>query len=218
MEILHLAANAISYNTVDFCCAGAAEEYSPIVEDTYSQLNWYQGRSMPENLPHPLADDSKGKSFPLSEGSVFFTVCSTEYVLKTAGNHQCFFTPVNNIRKFDQDIDIIISGAGGGPQDVCELEILSFLLSHQKTPTGLLFSKNFFGETFAVGPLLSSAMAWDILVNEKDYPAYPVNDALADYVQAIDTFASVNSILVIAGSRDGEVSAGLFTKNKIIDL
>ncbi len=211
MEILHFAASAITNNTVDFCLAGAAEEYSSIVEDTYKQLNLYQEQSIPDKLPYPVINNSESKGFPLSEGSVFFSVCSKEYAAKTSVTPYCFFTPVSDINIFSKEVDIIISGAGGGPQDTYELEALSCILTRQNTPTGLLFSKNFFGETFAVSPLLSSSIAWDILVNKKAYSAYPVNDSLADKTHTVTDFSSVNSILVIAGSRDGEVSGGVFT-------
>lgn len=211
MEILHYAAYAIAHNTFGFCCAGATEEYSPLVEDAYKQLNWYKGIK-PYILPSPISDDNVGRGFPLSEGSVFFSVCSTEYALKTPAEHQCFFTPVANIQTFKEEVDLIISGAGGGPQDIYELEALSLVLSHQKKPVGILFSKCFFGETFAVSPLLSSAMAWDILINSTGYPPFATHNTIKQKITEIIHFTDVKSILVIAASRNKEISAGLFTK------
>lgn len=212
MEILHMAADAIIHNTTEFCCAGAVEEYSPIVEGIYKQLNWYQG-SLPDTLPHPCLKDRECKCFPTSEGSVFFSVSSKEYALKKSDIPKCFFTPISEIEEFSEEVDLVISDAGGGPQDNCELNTLLPIFSRQKAKPGILFSKAFFGETFAVSPLLSSAVAWDILVNKKEYPFFPVNKLLADKVGQVLDFSSVNSILIVAGSREGEVSAGILSRN-----
>lgn len=212
MEILHYAANSIEHNELDFCCAGAAEEYSPLVEDTYKQINWFGGTA-PHILPSPINSNIGRNGFIVSEGSVFFSLCSIKYASENPVNHKCFFTPIDDIHTFNREVDIIISGAGGGPQDIYELEALSLLLEHQKKPTSILFSKCFFGETFAVGPLLSSAIAWDILVNRTAYPSFPLHDDLKRRSSEISDLSEIKSILVLAASRDGEISAGLFTKD-----
>ena len=120
---------------------------------------------------------------------------------------------MDDLNKFNEEVDIIISGAGAGPQDEYELETLSLILSRQQLPTGILFSKPFFGETFAAGSLLSSAMAWDILINKEAYPSFSLHDELKNKASNISDFTAVKRILVIAASRDGEVSAGFFAIN-----
>ncbi len=212
MEILHYAVSALIRNDLPFYCAGATEEYSPLVEDAYHLLNWYK-EAIPTKLPSPVNGNLNESGFSLSEGSVFFTLCPLECSPKNTNINNCFFTPVDDIKSFNKEIDIIISGAGGGPQDVYELEALSLIASNQKTPTGILFSKCFFGETFAVGPLLSSTIAWDILVNNKKYPAFPIHDNLKQDNIVTGDFPGIQSILVLSASRDSDISAGLFTKH-----
>ncbi len=211
MEILHFAASAILEKDIDFCCVGASEEYSSLVEDVYKKLSWYNGKG-PAKLPLPINSTSANDSFILSEGSLFFSVRNAESAKENSGTGYCYFTPVDDPKTFDQDVDLIISGAGGGPQDSCELEALSQLLSRQKNPPALLFSKCFFGETFALSPLLSSAIAWDILVNKSTYPFYPVHDSLKNCCNNSVDFTHLSSILVVSANRDGAFSLGLFTR------
>ncbi len=211
MEILHYAASAVEEKGIDFCCVGASEEYSSLVEEAYKKLSWYNGKG-PAMLPLPINSTSANDSFILSEGSAFFSVRNAASVKKNPGTEYCFFTPVEDPETFNRDVDCIISGAGGGPQDSCELDALSQLLSRQKKPPCILFSKCFFGETFALSPLLSSAIAWDILVNKSVYPLYPVHDSLNNYDNGTMDFCTMSSILVVSANRDGELSLGLFTK------
>lgn len=211
MDILHHAAFALAYTSLECCFAGAAEEYSSLVEDAYKKLDWYPG-TLPSHLPSPINEQSRA-GIGLSEGSVFCALCRKETIQGQPETAHCFFTPVDDIHTFNQDIDIVISGAGGGPQDIYELDALSLVLSQQNKPTGVLFSKCFFGETFAVGALLSAAMAWDILVNTTAYPSFPLHGKLKQKSRSITDFSEVTSILVLSASRDGQVSAGLFTKS-----
>jgi len=214
---LNQAAFSIANGIYDTCCAGAAEEYSPLVEEAYKKIAWYDDNDKnPPYLPYPRNNSiADRKALNLSEASAFFSLNKPENVINEPDNNYCLYSPVNDLNNLDEEIDLIISGAGGGPQDEYELETLSFILSRQQTPTGILFSKPFFGETFAAGSLLSSAMAWDILVNKEFYPSFPLHEELKDKAIIISDFTTVKHILVVAASRDGEVSAGLFTKNPL---
>ena len=212
---LNLAAFSIANGIYDTCCVGAAEEYSPLVEEAYNKIAWYDGNDKnPACLPFPQDNPTPDRrSLTLSEAAVFFTLSKPENFPDKSDNTCCFYSPIDDLHTFDEEVDIIISGAGAGPQDEYELEILSLTLSHQQSPTGLLFSKPFFGETFAAGSLLSSAIAWDILINKRDYPCFPLHDELKDKSSNISDFTAIRRILVVAASRDGEVSAGLFAIN-----
>jgi hypothetical protein len=109
----------------------------------------------------------------------------------------------------DVDADLVISGAGGGPHDVHELELLRTALTGRHKRLPVLFPKRFFGETFAVGPMLSLVAAWDILTNDASYPLAPVHQDLS--ALAADTIApsEVASALILSANREGAVSAGL---------
>lgn len=210
MEVLHAASEALAFSSLDFCCAGAAEEFSPLVETIYGQRNRYGG-SPPHQLPSPLTGSDNQGSFGMSEASVFMTLCQTSYVDKNASLPYCHFTPVDDVDQFDRKVDCIISGAGGGPQDRHELDALQSILTRQPGKTPLLFSKPLFGETFGVGPLLSVAIAYDMIVHKNSYPSFPVHNSLRPYTTEILENSAIHSVLVIAAARDGRVSAGLLT-------
>ncbi len=213
MDILHFAAEALDHGISQLCIAGAAEEFSPFIADTYAQCNRYNGVS-PPHLPQPLSANKADTGFLLSEAGIFFVLSSIEYAEQLNRTDFCLFTPVDSLNDGLQEIDIIISGAGGGPQDVFELKALSTFLSRRKKPAGILFSKCFFGETAAAGPLLSSAMAWDILINKTVYPAFPVHPSLKQYTTAITDVTDIGKVLVISASRDGDISAGVLALPK----
>ena len=211
---LNQGAFSIAHGIYNTCCAGATEEYSTLVEEAYKKIHWYNDNNeRPEYLPFPQDTSSTvKKTFPLSEACVFFILTTHENALNMSDDNYCFYQPVDDMQTFNEEVDLIISGAGAGAQDDYELEALSLVLSRQKLPTGILFSKPFFGETFAVSPLISSAMAWDILVNKEIYPSYPLHKDLKDKASEITDFKALKTILVIAASRDQEVSAGFFIK------
>lgn len=212
MLVLDRAARLLAQGLFKTCCAGAAEEYAEIVEGAYKALHWYGGEK-PAHLPFPpeKASHTAG-GFILSEASVFFFMTTIADALRAAPKKYCLFSPVAGIAAFDEPVDLIISGAGGGPQDASELSALHCILSSQKKPPALIFSKPFFGETFAAGALLSSAIAWDILVNGRPYPSFPAHPSLQEKISDTPDFAAIKSILVVAASRDKQVLAGLFTK------
>jgi 3-oxoacyl-(acyl-carrier-protein) synthase len=202
LEALTYGIDTIARGESALCCVGAAEEYSPLVESHYRELGWYPG-AVPAHLPHPLSSGAAVQGVGVSEGSVFLALSAPG--LGDAA--RCRVTPVDNLGRLDLDVDLVISGAGGGPQDVCEAEALRSVLGRAKRPPALLFTKPFFGETFAVGSLLSVAVAWDIVTNGTAYPLHPASDDLRASVAATVDFARVNSVLVLAAARDGQVSA-----------
>lgn len=208
LEVLHYAVDALEYTGLDFALAGTTEEYSPLIEDAYKAVNRFAGPP-PEWLPLP--DDSQGYS--LSEGSVFFTLCSNSFIAGNQETPYCLYTPLDSIDQIEQDIDIIISGAGGGAQDAAELDALTRVVSRQSKPPAILFSKCFFGETFACGAMLSAAMAWDILVNKSIYHSFTLHDSLNNNSKVMTDLNNITSILVIAGNRENRLSMGLFADN-----
>lgn len=212
MLVLDRAARLIHQGVFTSCCAGAAEEYSEIVEGAYRTLHWYNGEK-PAYLPFPAEKNSPAtKGFLLSEASVFFFMTSDADARLLPEKKCCLFSPVSDPAGFDAPVDLIISGAGAGPQDEYELSALHTILSSQKNPPALIFSKPFFGETFAPGSLLSGAIAWDILVNGQAYPSFPAHPSLKEKISCHPDFTAIKSILVIAAGRDKQVQAGLFTK------
>lgn len=207
LDALIQAAHAILDRRVPACLVGAAEEYSPLVQQVYARQGWFSGEP-PEALPAVLdAGASPPTGFGASEGSVFFVAAQQDLSERAPG---CLFYPVEEPERFDGQADLIISGAGGGPQDAAELRALEHVLHHQRRPPPVLFSKCFFGETFAVGPLLSAALAWDILQNGSAYPLYPLHPNLLQHRSEQSWPTEVRRVLVLAGSRSGEVSASLF--------
>lgn len=211
---LNQAAFSIVNGIYECCCAGAAEEYSQLVEEAYKKIEWYDDNvEKPEYLPYPQNNSaSHRKALNLSEAGVFFNLTKPENVPDKSDNNYCFYCPIDDLDSFNEEVDIIISGAGAGPQDEYELKALSLILPRLDLPTGILFSKPFFGETFAPGSLLSSAIAWDILINKKNFPSFPLHAQLKEGTANISEIIDIKRILVIAASRDGEVTAGLFSK------
>jgi len=206
LEVLCHAAAKVLDGTHELCYAGATEEYSPIVEDVYRRVGWYRGR-LPDALPWPFAEGS-GLGLGVSEGSVVCVVGRPSAVSAP----RCLFTPVDDLDSLETPPDLVVCGAGGGPQDAHELKALQGLLPRFRRPVPLLFSKPFFGETFAVGSLLSLAMAWDVLVNRARYPSYPAHESLRDRVAGAYDPGAVSTALVMAADREGSVAAGLLSR------
>jgi len=205
LEVLNHAAGKVLDGTHGLCFAGAAEEYSTIVDDVYGRLGWYRGEETPY-LPCPYEEGSR-RGCGLSEGSV---VC----VLGPADSADGLgYTPVRDLRSLPARTDLVISGAGGGPQDTYELEALRRLAQSIGRPVPILFSKKHCGETFAVGGLLSLAIAWDILRNRAAYPAAELHPALAGPCPGAFDPAAVRSVLVLSCSREGGFAAGLLSRS-----
>jgi 3-oxoacyl-(acyl-carrier-protein) synthase len=204
LDALNAAANAVLAGDYPRCLAGAAEEFSSHVEQVYRGFGWYSGNA-PEFLPN--TDGSHG--FAMAEAGLFF-------MIERPGDRPmpgpaCVYEPLDSATALPGDIDLIISGAGGGPQDVHELGILESVLAKTgKRP--VVFTKPFFGETFAVAPLLSVALAGDILRNGASYPVFPACKALAGKALFSYDPASISRVLILAAARTGDVSAGVLSK------
>jgi 3-oxoacyl-(acyl-carrier-protein) synthase len=204
MVAMNLAAQAILRGDYDFCCTGASEEYSGLVADVYRRRGWFCGE-IPVSLPCLI----HSQGFAQSEGSCFCVLG------RYSGKDErvCLFTPLSSIDALDHTVDVVISGAGGGPQDRYELDALERIFSRSKKPPQVLFSKCFFGETFSTGAFLSIAMAWDILMNGARYPAYPLDPSIIRASLRDDCGSrDVTSVLVVSASRGGAVTAGLLTR------
>jgi hypothetical protein len=210
LDVLNHAAYSILDGRLEACFAGAAEEYSPLVEEAYRRFKWFPV-NQPLFLPSPMTDASPSTGFGISEGSVFISLEKVEQT--QPGRHRgCFYSPVEVLSTIEGGYDLIISCAGGGPADTYELTALRTLLDNTHTKPGLLFSKCFFGETFAVGPLLSAAIAWDILQNKSEYPVFPAHPSLRATINPQPDFSKVNSVLIVAAGRSGDVSAGIISR------
>ncbi|MBD3240611.1 MAG: hypothetical protein GF331_08515 [Chitinivibrionales bacterium] len=124
----------------------------------------------------------------------------------------CLFTPLEDCTDLPQPPDLIVCGAGGGPQDRYELDALANVLANTDSPTPVLFPKSFLGETFAVGPLFALAVAWDILATAARYPSYPVHDSLAGRVADTYEPGKVKRILVLSANREGLILGGMLER------
>jgi hypothetical protein len=202
MLVLNQAAYALMQGDFRFCCAGAAEEYSQVVADVYARLGWFCGPA-----PRALPCMDEGTGFSQSEGSCFMVLARSEQQ-----HGACFFEPVDHIDNIGEDIDLVISGAGGGPTDRFERDALVKILSRQATPAGVIFSKCFFGETFSVGALLGGAMAWDIIVNGAAYPHYPLEESIARCAAPAIDYSAIRTVLVLSAGRNGKFAAGIFRR------
>ena len=201
LDLLAHGAECLKANEYGAYLAGSAEEYSPLVESIYSRLGWYNG-STPEFLPLP----GQSSGFGVSEGSAFL-------VLEKPGEDNrertiCTYSPIG---KLDCDLcpDLIISGAGGGPQDRFELNALIEL--QRSCSAEIIFSKELFGECFALGGLLSSVLACSIIQHGTNIiHKVKLNPDLAQS-RKIENKKS-DKVLVLAASRDGQISAGMFER------
>ncbi len=200
LDVLAEATDSITFGDYSACIAGAAEEYSPLVESVYRQSGWCASAA-PGKLPAP----GHRAGFGAGEGSVFFGVTP---VGKFTNAHVpfCLYTPIDDLFAFEKPVDLIVSGAAGGPQDRFELEALSRILAVQPSPPALRFTKQIVRETFAPGALWSVALAWDTIVNQVAYPSFPIHENIHHLCGNHKPI--VQSALVIAGSREGTVAGG----------
>lgn len=199
IDILSFGAEAVLNGEYESFLAGAAEEYSPIIEQIYHRKNWFNGES-PQFLPKD-SEDTNG--YAISEGSAFLifeklTDNSIERAL-------ALYSPVNSEIE-EVNCDLIISGAGGGPQDSFELEFLGKYL--QKNKTGVAFTNVIFGNCFALSGAYSAVLACACLHNRCNIlpkvNKHPKLDAI------INDSVKVSSVMVTGAGRDGQSAAGLF--------
>jgi hypothetical protein len=208
-DVLNTAARAMADGRYPRCCVGATEEYSAVVEEAYARFGWYHGIA-PAALPCPLSNQKAG--YAMIEASVFL-VC--EPAGSPPDGPYCYYAPIDTPQTFDGTIDLVISNAGGGPQDGYELSALSAILAKQKKPLPVLFSQCFFGEAFAAGPLLSTAMGWDMLIHNASYPAYPVHQDLKSNTRPAPSNTEINAIMILSASRTGDITAGILSRNPL---
>jgi 3-oxoacyl-(acyl-carrier-protein) synthase len=209
-DLLNYCCASICDTDYGACCAGASEEFSEIVNGAYGQCGRY-GVLPPPHLPFSM-DQGDGKSgFGVSEGSAFIILESFDHIVAQAAKPLCFYAPVN-IESDELDADVVVSGAGAGPQDQFELEVLKRLgKSMQGKKPVLVFSKPLFGESFALGSMLSSCMALDIMANRASYPSFAFHPDINEYFSS-ETHAPAQKVLAVSCARNGQVSAGMFWK------
>jgi hypothetical protein len=207
-DMLNDCVAGILDNNFSACCAGASEEFSEIVTGAYAQCGWY-GTDLPPHLPFPQRKGDGKTGFGVAEGSAFLVLESLERAAKQ-GVPLCFYSPVDAGQIEGIDIDVVISGAGAGPQDSYELALLKRCgkRTEGKRPA-IVFSRPLHGESFALGSMLSNCMAMDMVAHSTCYPSFPLHPDLQE------TFATgmtgpAQKVLVISCGRNGQCSAGLF--------
>jgi 3-oxoacyl-(acyl-carrier-protein) synthase len=212
-DILNYCADSIADADYEACCIGASEEFSDIVNGAYGQCGWYSVQP-PPHLPFPMDRGDEKTGFGVGEGGAFIVQESLDRIAGRGANPLCYYTPVD-IGEDTLDADVVVSGAGAGPQDSYELDMLKLLgkRSRGKKPA-LVFSKPLFGESFALGSMLSSCMAIDMVANNATYPPFALHPEINEYFNAEMTTAA-QKVLVVSCARNGQVSAGMFSKAQI---
>ncbi|MGD9200524.1 MAG: hypothetical protein PVI26_03095 [Chitinispirillia bacterium] len=213
MEVLNYAAFSLQNNIYSFCLAGAAEEYSPLIEEVYLQCSRFENIKKEQAIPQSIRNLLIEKRRYYTEGSVFLALSSEHTQYETENNRICYYKPVENIHKINIDVDLIISGMYGRSQDTAEFDIIKALSDRQNIKPDLLFSKLLFGESFAVGALISSSLAWDILVNSSTYTCYKFENKKKSLKLKKTESQNIKTILVISADRCNKVSAGIFSKS-----
>ena len=209
-DTLEYCASSIADGEYRACCAGAAEGFSEIVSGAYGQCGWYSVQP-PPCLPFPMERGDGKTGFGVSEGSAFIVLESLDRIAARGAKPLCYYTPVN-IESDELEPDVVISGAGAGPQDQYELDVLKRLKKNMrgKKPV-LIFSKPLFGESFALGSMVSNCMAIDMVANKETYPAFAFHRDITDCFHTEIT-APAQKVLVVSCSRNGQVSAGMVSR------
>jgi 3-oxoacyl-(acyl-carrier-protein) synthase len=206
-DTLNYCTRCISDGEYSACCAGAAEEFSEIVNGAYGQCGWYSVQP-PPYLPFPMERGDGKSGFGVSEGSAFIIMESKDLVAARGAKLLCYYTPVN-IESDELEPEVVVSGAGAGPQDSYELDVLKRLgKSLRGKKPALVFSKPLFGESFALGSMLSSCIATDIVANGVAYPSFAVHPDIKDYFSP-EMSGQRQKVLVVSCARNGQISAGM---------
>lgn len=201
LEALNMAARRVASAEAPRCLVGACEEFSPLVQEVYAGAGWYPDRA-PPHLPCPRLPGDGGPGLAMAEGAAFLALEPDD---REPGVR---YRPLDDPRAFSGEVDIVISGAGGGPQDHHELELLQRLLANLPGKPALLFAKAALGETFAVGSLLSVDLAVRLLRGEDLPPAHPLHPRLAPLAGEP---RQPSRVLIVAADRTGAVQAGLLS-------
>jgi|WetSurMetagenome_2_1015567.scaffolds.fasta_scaffold01814_6 hypothetical protein len=205
-DALSWGARAVVDAHYDACLVGSAEEYSPHIHDAYKACGWFADVP-PPFLPYPSGEGRAGVG--TGEGGAFAVM---EPLARFTGKKPlCLFTPIA-VDEYRGGADVVISGAGAGPQDEHELKALQKLAAAGGPRPALLFTRPLFGETFGLGATLSALVACDITGNGAVYPPFPLHPSLVQSFKA-EMDAPAASALVIAAARNGRVSAGLFSSS-----
>ena len=150
IEMLSYGAEAIICKEYDSFLAGAAEEYSPLVDHIYSQIGWYNGRE-PKFLPW---EECTTAGYSISEGSAFLVF--EPLTEDSCSRALALYKPVSLSAPMCA-LDLIISGAGGGPADLHEKKMIKGILQSQSSD--VVFTSRVFGNCFALGGVFSAVLA-----------------------------------------------------------
>jgi 3-oxoacyl-(acyl-carrier-protein) synthase len=195
IDLLNQAAESVGYNEYTSYLAGSAEEYSPIAESIYQAKGWYNG-IIPPYFP---SCKYKECGLSLSEGSAFvvFEKLTEENKARTIATYTALESGWSG-----DSIDLIISGASGGPQDCFELETIKMNFENGKKD--IAFTSSVFGNCFALNGVLSVILACKcIQENRNIVPNVPLHPSIAARRRECD---KVKDVLVTVSSRDGQES------------
>jgi 3-oxoacyl-(acyl-carrier-protein) synthase len=199
IDMLSYGAEAIICKEYDSFLAGAAEEYSPLVDHIYSQIGWYNGRE-PNFLPW---EECSTAGYSISEGSAFL-------VFESLTDDSCsralaLYKPVSMAAP-RWSSDLIISGAGGGPQDLHEKKLILELL--QSKSSDVVFTSGVFGNCFALSGVFSAVLACACIQSRSNIiPRVQHHAEIAQHIRSKET---VLSVLIVGAARDGQASCGIF--------
>lgn len=203
LELLNLAARKVSSGAYSRCLVGACEEYSGLVRDVYAARGWYPAVT-PPHLPYPRQADEAPSGLGMAEGAAFAVLTPADGPPPTAPH--LLYEPLDHALNAADRVDLVLSGASGGPQDRAELTLLEALLDRPGEMPALAFAKPTHGETFAVGPMLALELAWRILLDGEPIPPFPLHPSLRDRAEPLDR--RPDKIMLVAADRGGQVQAG----------
>jgi 3-oxoacyl-(acyl-carrier-protein) synthase len=202
MRAMHYAAESLENGQYRMCCAGGTEEYSELIAKAYQKLGWY-GAAKP-------VSGNAGSLPVLSEGSCF---CVLENCPADICKGRCELKPLSGIDELALNVDLIVSGAGNGPQNIFEIEAVEKILSACRKKPQIILPKVFFGETFSAAGVLSTAVAWDVLMNNRKYPGFAFSAGSRSFspLLQVEAVEKCSSAIVVSASRSGNVLAALLT-------
>lgn len=201
LDVLNEAASSLSQGIYDTVLAGAAEEYSDVVEGVYQKMGCYT-EIKPRYLPCSGTQRKMNGSFRISEASLFFKLENAPVKTFEPG---IYYSPLEEDSEFDPDL--VISSAGGFLADRYALKALKRMFSKFKTPRPLLFSKPLFGENFAPGSLVPVFMACAIFRYHINFPFYPAHPGIPHCSPSYSP-QNVRKILVLSTGHNGIVKKG----------
>ena len=202
LELLNLAARRVSSGDTPACLAGACEEYSDLVHHVYAARGWYPDLP-PPHLPYPRQAGDAPSGLGMAEGAAFAALAPADGPAPAALH--LLYEPLDDPASALGEVDLILSGASGGPQDRAELTLLQALLHAPAPSPALAFAKPAHGEAFAVGPLLALELAWRILLEGEAVPKYPLHPSLPSRAGA--RAGKPRKVMLLAADRHGGAQA-----------